>query len=166
MPSGCAEDVKPLAEISLCTESDFSDKLPEWPCLLMPHVVIYYLFAGSEHTDERPNGKPSCLSEKQGKLNESVIASDNIDLDTLQTSINSNDGSSWSLQSHCGRDGYGLPDIWSYEGRTFKVGTSCITRICDAAQLLLSEGPFTDEKNKLLWIPWISVQPKLRDGQP
>ena len=78
VPSGSTEDVKPLAENSQCTESEFSDKPPEWPDLLMPHVVTYYLSAGPEYTDVHPNRKPSSFSEKRGKLNASVIASDNI----------------------------------------------------------------------------------------
>ena len=199
LPSGNTDDVKPLADNPQCTEPDVSEKPPEWPDHLMPHVVvIYYLFAGPEYTDEYPNGKPSSFSEKCRKLNASVIAIDNIidpiNHDILQPEIweplkakmrsnadgglllpprgsfcpgrNSSDGGPRPLRGHCGRDLYGLPDLWPEEMETAKVGTGCIVRTCEAAQLLLDKGPVTDERNKRLWIPWIFEQPKPRDGQP
>ena len=77
-----------------------------------------------------------------------------------------NDGGPRPLRAATGPELYGLPNLWPEEQESVRVGTACIVRTAEAAQLLLDKGSVIGPDGKNVWIPWLFEQPMPKPDEP
>ena len=182
-PASAASHIVDLPTTTQRSEDiDFKD--------LEPPVTIIYLFSGPDEEKEgsfkdecaKLNAKvlmrdtlidpekhdvldPDVWRDTSREVKESDGALLSPPCGSFSAGRNNDDGGPRPLRGAHGAERYGLRDLDQNEKEQVRVGTGCIVRTAEAAQLLLDQGPVHDDDGEV-WIPWVIEQPLPRPDRP